>query len=173
MKSHSDPFDWCADKTVAVRSQAALAVYSNHDGEVIVGEQAQWPDSEDCFVVINREHIPTIVCHLPYAAGLEDIRLIRQFADGACEDYETHIRNTRPDLDLDAALAEFDAKHIPDTSEVSAQFAQKPLTGAERQRRYRGNKRNGAASPVTANGQHVTLAPELHLNGGEELAHAS
>ena len=161
MRSAPDDFNWHTDKTVAVRSQAALAVYANNDDEVIVREQAQYPDDEDCFVVINREHIPTIVRHLLDAAGLENIRMVRHLGGESFEDFEdfeTALRHTRPDLDLDAALAEFDAKHITEPSEA----VPKDKTGAERQRRLREKRRNGG---VTADGEHPAFAAAVELAG--------
>ena len=125
MRNAPDEFDWLTDPTVAVRPQPALAVYADKDGQITIREQAQWPDEQDHYVTINREHAQTIVRALLDAAGLEDIRMVRHvggelFED--FEDFETEIRHRRPDLDIDAALAEFDA--LP---EVSTQLSPTPV----------------------------------------------
>ena len=51
MRNAPDDFDWHADPTVAVRQQAALAVYANNDGEVIIRERVQWPD--ECWPTLD------------------------------------------------------------------------------------------------------------------------
>ena len=148
MRNAPDDFDWQTDEAVAVRSQASLAVYANKDGEVIVREQAQYPDKEDRFIIINREHIPTFVRHLRDAAGRADIKLVgRQAANPA----RTSFRRTRPDIDFDAVIAEFEAKFPNGVLPQEEAKPPKDKTGAERQKRLREKKRNGG---VTANGDH-------------------
>jgi hypothetical protein len=54
-------FSWTDTDSVVVRQQAAVAVYENPDGDVVIRRQRDWNENEDVFVVIPRDQVRTVI----------------------------------------------------------------------------------------------------------------
>lgn len=54
-------FDWGDDDCVIVESQAAVAVYCNEKGAVVIRQERAWCDEGDHFVVIDTRNVPTLI----------------------------------------------------------------------------------------------------------------
>ena len=133
----TDGFDWAKDDSVAVQTQPALAVYSNKFGQVVIRREAAWDEEDDVFVHITKQNLLTIIGAMLEAAGMTDVRLYRE-SGMACHDIDLPTRAdrmmaARPDIDWDTANQDFD--------ELQEAEPPKDRTAAERQRRYRANKK--------------------------------
>jgi hypothetical protein len=175
----SDGFDWNDEDTV-LQEQPRTAVFLNA-GDGVVIRQQNWPD-DDSSVVIQPQNAIRFVLAVLAAAGHDDIELIRSCGGGFVDvkldepprprerqesDFIDAVRAERPDLDVDAALADFDQKMGP-----------KDPTAAHRQRRRRQKQRqrDGVTETVTGRDNRrdtVTVTPfvpELDLDGGQNKA---
>ena len=61
-------FDWTDVEHIVVREQAAVAVYVNNAGDVVLRQQT-WP-SEDMYVVFASLHVPALIDAILVAANL-------------------------------------------------------------------------------------------------------
>jgi hypothetical protein len=74
----SNDFSWMnakADGVVVVPEQAAIAIYENEDGAVVIRQEAQMHPDEDDFIVIQHTYLPQLI------ASLEQVRLKKQRGD--------------------------------------------------------------------------------------------
>jgi hypothetical protein len=177
----SDGFDWNDEDTV-LQEQPRTAVFLNA-GDGVVIRQHNWPD-DDSSVVIQPQNAIRFVLAVLAAAGHDDIELIRSCGGGYVDvelpsepprprerqdsGFIDAVRTERPDLNIDAALADFDQKMAP-----------KDPTATERQRRRREKQRDrdtvtGSVTERDADRDSVTTAPalpeQLELNGGGNTA---
>jgi hypothetical protein len=102
-----DVFDWdgIADNIV-VPEQAAIAVYTNPKGNIVIRQAGQYGPDEDQWIVLAPSHARALAEAITREAGL---------------DHEPMLQLTAP----------------------------APLTNAERQRRWRNDKRNERNESVT------------------------
>lgn len=74
----SNDFSWMnakADGVVVVPEQAAIAIYENDDGTVVIRQEAQLHPDEDSFIVVQHTYLPQLI------AALEQARLKKQRGD--------------------------------------------------------------------------------------------
>jgi len=62
-------FEWSSDDSVVVRSQAALAVYQNAAGAIVIRQEMQWDDDSDVFIVVQPENAPALARAIMREAG--------------------------------------------------------------------------------------------------------
>jgi len=65
-------FAWNSDDSVVVKSQAAVAVYCNQTGGVVIRQQGDPDDDADYFVVIRPENAATVARAIMREAGCGD-----------------------------------------------------------------------------------------------------
>jgi len=53
--------DWHADPDIVVRTQMAISVYRNGDGDLVIRQEGQFHPSEDVWVVIAPHHVPSVI----------------------------------------------------------------------------------------------------------------
>jgi hypothetical protein len=57
----SKDFSWLDEKdSVAATSQAAIAVYQNADGDVVIRQQASYGE-DDHIIVVNQKNLPELI----------------------------------------------------------------------------------------------------------------
>lgn len=69
-------FQWHDDDAVIVRSQPAIAVYSNRAGAIVVRQEAAWDDDSDAFIIVQRQNAPALVRAILAEAGAEAGELV-------------------------------------------------------------------------------------------------
>jgi hypothetical protein len=170
MTDTSTEFDWSVrNPEVIVRSQPAIAVYTNTADQVVLVREREWNEEEDAFVLISREHAIKVAHAILEAAGQGDIEFIRPcgagYQDVPIQPAVAAMMATTPDIDWKAANEDFDGIE----AEVS-EPKPKDKTAAERQRRYRNKHRNGNGRDVTGEGVTVTNGHALPPLEYKELA---
>jgi hypothetical protein len=72
--SDSEPFDWVKDaKDVVTPTQYAVAIYENPRRQIVIRQEAPWPDDEDPVVVIDRANLMPLIDRLCDIAGIPAI----------------------------------------------------------------------------------------------------
>jgi hypothetical protein len=70
----SHPFDWTEDaKDVVTPTQYAIAVYENPRRQIVIRQEAPWPDDEDPIVVVDRANLQPLIDRLCDIAGIASI----------------------------------------------------------------------------------------------------
>lgn len=70
-----DDFNWMnakADGKVVVHGQAAIAIYENDNGNLVLRQEGHMHQDEDQFIYIQHSYLPTLI------AALEQARLKKQ-----------------------------------------------------------------------------------------------
>jgi hypothetical protein len=57
----TDDFDWSDRDCVVVKSQDAVAVYANNDGDLVIRRERSWNEEDDTLIVISRQHVRRII----------------------------------------------------------------------------------------------------------------
>jgi hypothetical protein len=57
----NDEFDWGDKESVVVKSQDAIAVYANPDGDIVIRRQQSWQDNEDVWIVVSRGQVRRVI----------------------------------------------------------------------------------------------------------------
>ena len=73
VKKSADDFDWGDERSVIItdRVQAAIAVYPNEAGDLVIRQQAHYlVDREDLVIVIGAEHIQAFIEQVHIIAGI-------------------------------------------------------------------------------------------------------
>lgn len=73
MSTTDDRFNWSSDPTIVVRSQPAVAVYTNAGGTIVIRQEAGWGESEDTFVLITPNAVRDFVQALVQEAGIPEL----------------------------------------------------------------------------------------------------
>jgi hypothetical protein len=90
MTDTSTEFDWSVrNPEVIVRSQPAIAVYTNTADQVVLAREREGNEEEDAFVLISREHAIKVAHAILEAAGQGDIEFVRP-CGGGYEDVPIH-----------------------------------------------------------------------------------
>jgi hypothetical protein len=122
--STDDGYDWNDGDTV-LHEQPRTAVCLNADGAILIKQQ-NWPEADDT-VILQPQNAIRFVLAVLAAAGCDDIELVRSFGGGGYEDVKLdepprrrhepsiidRVRRDRPDINIDVALADFDAVMAP------------------------------------------------------------
>lgn len=64
-------FDWSRSESVIFDSYAAVAVYPNADGDMVIRQKLDGYEDEDSVVIIPRAMIPRLLNKIAFAADLE------------------------------------------------------------------------------------------------------
>jgi hypothetical protein len=75
MSSNDDDFNWREARDegrIVVPEQAAIAVYENPHGDVVIRQEAQMHPDEDHFIYVQHTYLPRLI------AALEQARLKKQ-----------------------------------------------------------------------------------------------
>jgi hypothetical protein len=127
-----DAFDWYSDD-IAIPQQDAIEVLATTSGTIDICQKPSWDDEQEAIIVtVAKQNVLCLIGALLRAAEMDDVRLIHDLGFG-CE--EVLLKSYRPDL--------------IDTGSETKKPPSKDRTAAERQRRYRERKRNGACAPET------------------------
>jgi hypothetical protein len=164
-------FDWrTIEEDIAVPEQAAIAVYCNPEGKIVLRQAGRYGPDEDTTIVVHPSHALALVGGILDRAGLE-MEIVPLTA--------LRIQNgpgevVQPFPDQQIIIAARKAGR-----EAEAAETQKDRTAAERQRRRRERQRerDSVTNAVThrdADRDTVTSAPppipELELDGGQNKA---
>jgi hypothetical protein len=154
-------FDWSTiEEDIVVPEQAAIAVYNNPEGGVVLRQAGQYGPDEDTTVVLHPSHALRLARAILDRAGLELLAIV-PLIDKVRE------ANGYP--------AESDDGHGEQPDDANSK---KDRTAAARQRRQR-EKQRERDSVIDAVTQRDTardivttapLVPELDLNGGQNKA---
>jgi hypothetical protein len=71
--TEAEDFDWRNDESIAISEeiQIATAVYRNRSGDVVIRQQAQWPDEDsDPFMIIADRNLQAFIDRLCDIAGI-------------------------------------------------------------------------------------------------------
>jgi hypothetical protein len=71
--AEAEDFDWCNDESIAISEeiQIATAVYRNRSGDVVIRQEAQWPDEDsDPFMIIAERNLQAFIDRLCDIAGI-------------------------------------------------------------------------------------------------------
>lgn len=74
-------FDWNDDEGVIIPVQAAVAVYENQRGDIVIRQQRAWDKDSDTLIFIRPENALAIVHAILQAAGNPHIDHQRAIAD--------------------------------------------------------------------------------------------
>jgi hypothetical protein len=66
-------FDWTADDSVSLRSQAATAIYFNNAGDLVIRQERSWDQDDDSFVIVSRNNISDFLDPVTDARGVCDV----------------------------------------------------------------------------------------------------
>jgi hypothetical protein len=70
----SHPFDWEQDaKDIVTPTQYAIAVYENPHRQIVIRQEAVWPDEDDPIVVVDRANLQPLIDRLCDIAGIPAI----------------------------------------------------------------------------------------------------
>lgn len=64
-------FDWSHSESVIFHSYAAVAVYLNVDGDLVIRQKQDGYEDEDCIVIIPNDMIPRLLNRIASAADLK------------------------------------------------------------------------------------------------------
>jgi hypothetical protein len=168
MTDTSTEFDWSVrNPEVIVRSQPAIAVYTNTADQVVLVREREWNEEEDAFVLISREHAIKVAHAILEAAGQGDIEFVRPcgggYEDVSIQPAVAAMMAARPDIDW---------KEVnQDVNQIEADTEPRPKdpTAAERQRRRRAKQRDGDRD-INRDTVTVTNGHALPLLEYKELA---
>jgi hypothetical protein len=74
IEDDSIDFDWRRDAAdIVLNSQPATAVYENPRRQIVIRQEAQWPDDEDTTVLIDRVNLQAFIDRLCDIAGIPAI----------------------------------------------------------------------------------------------------
>lgn len=62
-------FEWSTDDDVIVREQAAIAVYRNAAGGVVIRQERAWEEDSDVFIVVRPEYAAVVASAIMRALG--------------------------------------------------------------------------------------------------------
>ena len=153
VKKSADDFDWGDERSVIItdRVQAAIAVYPNEAGDLVIRQQAHYlVDREDLVIVIGAEHIQAFIEQVHIIAGIPH-HVEPPAPGGPTSGYEKYIRHpgwTDPSIPFPPAPKRRDT---PDLS--ISPSSRRDATAAERKRRQRQRDRERKQSK-TLEGTH-------------------
>jgi hypothetical protein len=128
-----DDFDWSDERSVIIteRVQAAIAVYPNEAGDLVIRQRAQYLiDREDLVIIIGAEHIEAFIKQVDLIAGIPH-HVEPPPPGGPTPGYKEYLLHpgwTDPSIELPPAPKRRDT---PDPS------PRRDATAAERKRRQR------------------------------------
>ena len=171
----TDRFDWNTDDTVIVRSQAAIAIARDSNGNVMMRQEGQYCISEDQFIDIAREHALTVCKTILREAGLHHYMIVPVSEMELVGREGNRMVIPADELEkLDCISEEMleerdegrPARVRPAPS--PAQSRPRDTTAADRKRRQRQKERQDRSDvtadvtrdTVTSNGDTVTVTPE-------------
>lgn len=64
-------FDWSHSESVVFRSYAAVAVYQNEDGDLVIRQKQDGYDDEDSVVIIPGHMVPKLLNRIAFAVDLK------------------------------------------------------------------------------------------------------
>ena len=70
-----DGFDWASGECVVIGKQAAIAVYENLAGAVVIREQGDYPEEDYCFVIQPANLRPLIAALISITKQIEAARV--------------------------------------------------------------------------------------------------
>jgi len=56
-----EDFYWNDAESIVIPEQAALAVYTNPRGEIVIRQKRSWDREEDHFVYFDKTHVATLI----------------------------------------------------------------------------------------------------------------
>jgi hypothetical protein len=151
----SDDFSWSSEDTnVVIQEQPPIAVYTNPHDAIVIRMNGDCLREDDQTIFVRPENVLTLIKALAREAGMGEIDVVRKVAESDYhEDYE---------------VIEFPSTPV-----------KRPLTNAERQKRYRDRHRNDERNEVTelpllpvTNGHHAA-EEVLRLPSDESKKHSS
>lgn len=71
--SPENRFNWDNEDLIAVSEQAAIAVYTNPKGDVVIQQAGQYGPSEDASVVVTPENVRALAQAIMREAGVEPV----------------------------------------------------------------------------------------------------
>jgi hypothetical protein len=164
-------FDWkTIEEDIVVPEQAAIAVYNNPEGGIVLRQAGQYGPDEDTTVVLHPSHALLLARAILDRAGL-DMEIVPITAP--------RIQNGGGEI-LQPSPDQRTINAIRNTGPTAADNAnsKKDRTAAERQRRHREKQRERDSHDAdrdidVTDRDTVTsapLVPELDLNGGQNKA---
>lgn len=64
-------FDWSCSESVIFHSHAAVAVYLNADGDLVIRQKQDEYEDEDSVVIVPRDMVPRLLNRIASAADLK------------------------------------------------------------------------------------------------------
>lgn len=98
-------FNWYGDEAdIAIPDQAAIAVYHNPSGDIVIRQRQEWPEEQDALILVTLARASTLARAILAAAGegepgpaLRDVtgalrqrRCRERHRNGATQDGERH-----------------------------------------------------------------------------------
>jgi hypothetical protein len=155
----TDRFDWNADPTVVVRSQAAIAIHGDEGGGVMLRQEGQFCLSEDQFIDVARENVLTVCTTMLREAGLHHYSIVHASAISIVGRDGNEMKIPASELER--------IDRISHDMRADERRPRKDPKGAERKRRQRAKQRDTAdVTPVTCRDivtdrDTITTAPRL------------